>query len=479
MAGKWKTIIWHELAKHNAIMKKIPSKIWYGVIARLFMRNAKVVARSVEARNFVKKYCMNTDVNVIDHGVNLDKFKASAEKDNSFVVCSQLIERKKIDGILEKFAKYLDRYNSTCRLYIIGEGELKEKLQRMAQTFGWIGSILYILIYVRIFFSFKWMNLNSEQKALLYAGYMQYIIHAVVGYFVANCLSFASTDLYLLIKLKIWKVISWKPENRSLKKEMVAYSVPMGLGNIGWWINNVSDRYIVTWICGLAANGVYSVAYKIPSLLSMFQQIFNQAWTISAVKEYDQDSSEFYSTIYKAYNMCMVITCAGLILFDKVIAKILFGADFYEAWKYAPFLMISVVFGALVQLLGGIFSAAKESKAFGNTILIGAAANTVMNVAFVYACGPLGAAIATSLSYMLIWVLRLYKVTRQMKLDISLIRDALSYVLLYLQATLLVFYSYNWSGYLIQIGFVVAVFVLYFKELTGVARKVLSRVKSR
>ena len=177
--------------------------------------------------------------------------------------------------------------------------------------------------------------------------------------------------------------------------------------------------------------------------------------------------------------MCMVITCAGLILFDKVIAKILFGADFYEAWKYAPFLMISVVFGALVQLLGGIFSAAKESKAFGNTILIGAAANTVMNVAFVYACGPLGAAIATSLSYMLIWVLRLYKVTSQMKLDISLIRDALSYVLLYLQATLLVFYSYNWSGYLIQIGFVVAVFVLYFKELTGVARKVLSRVKSR
>lgn len=323
---------------------------------------------------------------------------------------------------------------------------------------GIIGSVSMLTLNVLFLLVFKW---------------------GLVGYFVANCLSFASTDLYLLIKLKIWKVISWKPENRSLKKEMVAYSVPMGFGNIGWWINNVSDRYIVTWICGLAANGVYSVAYKIPSLLSMFQQIFNQAWTISAVKEYDQDSSEFYSTIYKAYNMCMVITCAGLILFDKVIAKILFGAEFYEAWKYAPFLMISVVFGALVQLLGGIFSAAKESKAFGNTILIGAAANTVMNVAFVYTCGPLGAAIATSLSYMLIWVLRLYKVTRQMKLDISLIRDALSYVLLYLQATLLVFYSYNWSGYLIQIGFVVAVFVLYFKELTGVARKVLSRVKSR
>lgn len=39
--------------------------------------------------------CRNTDTNVIDHGVNLNKFKVSTEKNNSFVVCSQLIERKK------------------------------------------------------------------------------------------------------------------------------------------------------------------------------------------------------------------------------------------------------------------------------------------------------------------------------------------------------------------------------------------------
>lgn len=138
-----KTIIWHELVKHNTIMKRIPSKIWYGVLARLFMRNAKVVARSVEARNFVKKYCMNTDVNVIDHGVNLDMFKASTEKDNSFVVCSQLIERKKIDGIFEKFAMYLNQYNSTCQLFIIGEGELKEKFQRMVQTLGIAPNVIF------------------------------------------------------------------------------------------------------------------------------------------------------------------------------------------------------------------------------------------------------------------------------------------------------------------------------------------------
>ena len=145
-----KTVIWHELAKHNAIMKKIPSKIWYGAIARLFMRNAKVVARSVEARDFVKKYCLNTDVNV-------------TEKDNSFVVCSQLIDRKKIDGILEKFAKYLNQYDATCRLYIIGEGELKEKLQRMVQTLG-IGSNV---IFTGKMTHDELLPILSKSKALL------------------------------------------------------------------------------------------------------------------------------------------------------------------------------------------------------------------------------------------------------------------------------------------------------------------------
>lgn len=138
-----KTIIWHELAKHNAIMKQIPSKVWYGVVARFFMRNAKVVARSVEARNFIKQYCRNIDDNVIDHGVNLDKFKATSTKENYFAVCSQLIDRKKIEGILEKFANYLKRYDSNCQLYIIGEGELKEKLQEMTRTLGISQNVIF------------------------------------------------------------------------------------------------------------------------------------------------------------------------------------------------------------------------------------------------------------------------------------------------------------------------------------------------
>lgn len=142
--GAWdKVIIWHELAKHNAIMKQIPSRIWYGIIARVFMRNAKIAARSLEARDFIKRYCRNVDESIIDHGVNLDKFKAKTDKENYFAVCSQLIERKRIDGIIDKFASYVKQYDRDCCLYIIGGGELEEQLKQQAAEIGVMQNVIF------------------------------------------------------------------------------------------------------------------------------------------------------------------------------------------------------------------------------------------------------------------------------------------------------------------------------------------------
>lgn len=138
-----KTLIWHELAKHNAMMRRIPSRFWYRVVVRLLMRDVKVVARSEQARRFIGKYCRNTDARIIDHGVNLCKFQAKKEKENYFVVCSQLIARKQIHGILEKFCSYLKHHNPQCRLYVIGSGELEESLKNFSRELMIEGQVFF------------------------------------------------------------------------------------------------------------------------------------------------------------------------------------------------------------------------------------------------------------------------------------------------------------------------------------------------
>lgn len=54
---KDKLIIWHELGAHNNLMHKIPSNIWYNLVARMFYRNVPIIPRSQNARNFIGKFC--------------------------------------------------------------------------------------------------------------------------------------------------------------------------------------------------------------------------------------------------------------------------------------------------------------------------------------------------------------------------------------------------------------------------------------
>lgn len=122
-AAPEKTIVWHELAKHNAMMKRIPSKVWYKVVARLFMKDAYIIARSKSAWEFISGYCRNVSNQYIDHGVNLSKFPVSPDKENYFLVCSQLIQRKRVDGIISKFKAYLLQYDPGAKLYIAGSGD--------------------------------------------------------------------------------------------------------------------------------------------------------------------------------------------------------------------------------------------------------------------------------------------------------------------------------------------------------------------
>lgn len=128
-----KVIIWHELAKHNAILKKLPSRFWYNIIAKIFMGKVEVVPRSKEAKKFISQYCKNTQDIIIDHGVNLAKFIPAEQKTNSFVVCSQLIPRKRIGDIIDRFAKFVCDSNRKYILYIIGEGELYTELKNQVK----------------------------------------------------------------------------------------------------------------------------------------------------------------------------------------------------------------------------------------------------------------------------------------------------------------------------------------------------------
>ena len=73
--------------------------------------------------------------------------------------------------------------------------------------------------------------------------------------------------------------------DKQTKVQMLRYSIPLILNGLAWWMNSSLDRYFITYYRGVEDNGLYAVAAKIPTILIVVSQIFNQAWNISAIKE--------------------------------------------------------------------------------------------------------------------------------------------------------------------------------------------------
>lgn len=124
-----KIILWHELALHPRKFHKIPSKIWYNVIAKIFERKALVIPRSENALRFVSQYMPRVCNHWIEHGINLEHFVYKKEKKEQFIVVAQLIARKNIASIIDKFAKFKQKYGTAYKLIIVGRGELENALR--------------------------------------------------------------------------------------------------------------------------------------------------------------------------------------------------------------------------------------------------------------------------------------------------------------------------------------------------------------
>lgn len=294
------------------------------------------------------------------------------------------------------------------------------------------------------------------------------------GYLLANSLGSILALVWCFIGAKLYRY--WKIRvPRNLCKDMIAFSFPLVFSAIAWWINNASDRYILTWMSGVAVSGLYAVSYKIPNILSMFQNIFAQAWSISAIKEFDKDDADgFMSNVYNMMHFGMVTICSGIMIMNIPIAKILYSNEFFNAWKFVPLLLISVVFNAMALFIGSIFTAVKDTKSLSVSTIVGAIVNTICNFIFIYYLGAYGAALATMLGYAVVLIMRHIILRKHIVLHLNWGRDILAYVMLLLQV---VFSLWGIKMILLQVMPFALIIFLFRKEFLSILEAVKRFVK--
>lgn len=240
------------------------------------------------------------------------------------------------------------------------------------------------------------------------------------GYLLSMICSYFGSSLFILVALKVWKACKKTYFDFHLLKTMLKFSIPMIVSTTAWWAMNSLDKYMIINFFGMDASGLFGVAQKIPTIITVFSSIFIQAWQISAISVHGQkDSNEFYTNVYKVYEVGLFIAAAGIIFLTKPLAAFLFQKDYFSAFEFVPVLVLSGIFSCLASFLQSPFVAAKKSSVLLQSTLIGAMFNIGANYILMMEMGVIGAAYATLFSFMLTWAIRLWKSRKYVVLNIE------------------------------------------------------------
>ena len=288
----------------------------------------------------------------------------------------------------------------------------------------------------------------------------------VTGYVLSVGLADSIATAFLVCKQRLWHRLIRRP-NRKLLRKMLRYSIPLIPTTVFWWITSVSDRYMISTILGSEANGIYTVANKLPTMLTLLSGVLMQAWQYSAVREAKsslQRQAGFYSNVWLALLSALFLVCSAMVALVKVETRILADADYFKAWQYTPVLCAAMLFCAFTSFMGSVYTVKRRSGLSLGTSLLGAGVNIGLNVLLIFSpLGVQGASLATLVSYVVVFLVRARNARqlipfRLFKKELILCTSVLTVQILFI--------TFGWKGWqIVQAGAFSVMFLIVGKQI--------------
>ena len=238
------------------------------------------------------------------------------------------------------------------------------------------------------------------------------IISMALGNFICS--------LYLFLRLKLYSKINFKLVDHKQIREMYKYSIPLIPNGISWWIVNVSDRTIISFILGSAANGIYAISNKFPTIISSLTGVFNLSWSESAALHINsKDRDEFFSDIFNTIMKLFTSLGVGMIACMPFVFPILINKSYNDAYNYIPYLVLGTVFNVAICLYSQVYLAKKLSKQVASTAVMGAIINILINIIFIKKIGLYAAALSTAISYFVMMMYRHFDLKKYVNIKVE------------------------------------------------------------
>lgn len=189
-----------------------------------------------------------------------------------------------------------------------------------------------------------------------------------------------------------------------LRREIVAYGLPLVPVLAMSWVLTVSDRYIIAWQAGAQATGLYAAAYGlITSPFIMCQGILSATLRPVYHRAISSGNRSLERRAYGTWFLATFLVCLGglgaTLILAPWVGRIFLAAEYRSATAFMPWLALGAALQALSQVVESILYGHKRTALLPVGYLFTALFCLAVTFALVRRHGPLGAAWAYCLTY--------------------------------------------------------------------------------
>jgi O-antigen/teichoic acid export membrane protein len=229
----------------------------------------------------------------------------------------------------------------------------------------------------------------------------------VEGLIYANVLAGFLGSMILLLRTGLYRYFKFSAFSVGFSKKLLVYSLPLIPNNLSWWAISSANRYFILLFLGAAANGVFAIAFKLPTILSIFMNIFYLAWQEKAIRTYnDEDRDRYYSLTFEKFVRILFSVSIVILATNKLALHFIVSKEFFTAWRYTPVLLAGLIFSSMAGFYGTGFLSTKNTKGALTSSAFSAMLTLALSWLTIPLIGLYGASLAMSTGYLVLFLMR-------------------------------------------------------------------------
>jgi O-antigen/teichoic acid export membrane protein len=232
------------------------------------------------------------------------------------------------------------------------------------------------------------------------------LIEALIS-FVAGQVMTVITVIFLLKKRLSIKFKAGKFNPIYFKKSLT-YGIKAHFSNILAFVNYRADIFMISFFLSPAAVGFYAIAVNIAERLWVVSQAISSVLLprISSSND-EQDKNNITSTISRNVFTASIIGGFIFFLISDLFIKLFFGNAYEDSSIVLKLLLPGIILGSMARILSNDFAGRGKPEINLYTSIFTVIANISLNILLIPLYGINGAAIATSITYSINWLIKI------------------------------------------------------------------------